>query len=337
MLYLSAFTVPFLFALALWPVVSVALTVPVLAMLYHRDNRLGLPAILSAYGTVLYAIGLLCFTLYPLPADPVAFCAVHHLKPQLDLFRFVADIRTDGLDAVLQIVMNVVFFLPLGFIVRRVFHRGLPTATVAGFLVSLLVETMQLTGTLGVFPCAYRLFDVDDLVWNTSGALAGYGCALAFDRLLPMCESDAATVTHPGLVRRLVAFLVDMGLVMSAALPLAVAANVIHALVSGVRPGAAADRVLGGLGFSGLMFLLMLFVFEVLVPWLRDGRTLGGGYTHMTCETVPRSGVRRILFYMARFVVFACLALAGIPWQPVIALALLTFWMAFRRMPYDLI
>lgn len=63
MLYLSAFTVPFLFALALWPVVSVALTVPVLAMLYHRDNRLGLPAILSAYGTVLYAIGLLCFTL----------------------------------------------------------------------------------------------------------------------------------------------------------------------------------------------------------------------------------------------------------------------------------
>lgn len=101
MLYLSAFTVPFLFALALWPVVSVALTVPVLAMLYHRDNRLGLPAILSAYGTVLYAIGLLCFTLYPLPADPVAFCAVHHLKPQLDLFRFVADIRTDGLDAVL--------------------------------------------------------------------------------------------------------------------------------------------------------------------------------------------------------------------------------------------
>ena len=173
MLYLSAFTVPFLFALALWPVVSVALTVPVLAMLYHRDNRLGLPAILSAYGTVLYAIGLLCFTLYPLPADPVAFCAVHHLKPQLDLFRFVADIRTDGLDAVLQIVMNVVFFLPLGFIVRRVFHRGLPTATVAGFLVSLLVETMQLTGTLGVFPCAYRLFDVDDLVWNTSGARCG--------------------------------------------------------------------------------------------------------------------------------------------------------------------
>ncbi|RSX52383.1 VanZ family protein [Bifidobacterium callimiconis] len=335
--FLSAFTVPFLFALALWPVVSMALTVPVLAMLYHRDNRLGLPAVLSAYGTVLYAIGLLCFTLYPLPSDPVAFCAAHHLTPQLDLFRFIDDIRTDGLDAVLQIVMNVMFFLPLGFIVRRVFRRGFSTALVAGFLVSLLVETMQLTGALGMFPCAYRLFDVDDLAWNTSGALAGYGCALVFDRLLPVRESNAVTVTRPGLIRRLVAFLVDMGLVMSAALPLAVAANVAHALVSGSRPGADADRVLGGLGFSGLMFLLMLFVFEVLVPWLRDGRTLGGGYTHMTCETVPRSGARRVLFYMARFVAFACLTLAGMPWQPVIALALLAFWRVFRRMPYDLI
>ena len=82
--FLKNFSEPFAFALALWPFVSMLLTVPVLALLYHRDNRIRLSSAIVAYGTVLYLLGLLCFTLYPMPADAAAYCAAHHLTPQIN-------------------------------------------------------------------------------------------------------------------------------------------------------------------------------------------------------------------------------------------------------------
>lgn len=95
--FLKNFSEPFAFAMALWPFVSMLLTVPVLALLYHRDNRIRLSSAIVAYGTVLYLLGLLCFTLYPMPADAAAYCAAHHLTPQLNPLQFIGDIRTDGL------------------------------------------------------------------------------------------------------------------------------------------------------------------------------------------------------------------------------------------------
>ena len=55
--FLKNFSEPFAFALALWPFVSMLLTVPVLALLYHRDNRIRLSSAIVAYGTVLYLLG----------------------------------------------------------------------------------------------------------------------------------------------------------------------------------------------------------------------------------------------------------------------------------------
>ncbi len=47
--FLKNFSEPFAFALALWPFVSMLLTVPVLALLYHRDNRIRLSSAIVAY------------------------------------------------------------------------------------------------------------------------------------------------------------------------------------------------------------------------------------------------------------------------------------------------
>ena len=55
--FFESFSAPFMMSVALWPLVSFIVTVPVLAMLYHRDNRLGFGAALSEYATVLYLIG----------------------------------------------------------------------------------------------------------------------------------------------------------------------------------------------------------------------------------------------------------------------------------------
>lgn len=211
--FLKNFSEPFAFALALWPFVSMLLTVPVLALLYHRDNRIRLSSAIVAYGTVLYLLGLLCFTLYPMPADAAAYCAAHHLTPQLNPLQFIGDIRTDGLTAVLQIAFNIVFFLPLGFIMGRIWRWPLPVTAVLSFATSLFLETMQLTGLMGVFPCAYRLFDVDDLLWNTTGALIGFALAMLSLRLIPARVADTTPTTTPGFMRRLITFIIDMTLI----------------------------------------------------------------------------------------------------------------------------
>ena len=146
MAFLGDFTEPFILAVAIWPFASAVLTLPVLAMLYHRENRIRLTSVAVSYGCVLYLLALGCFTLYPLPQDAAAYCATHHLTPQLDPLRFIGDIRTDGVTALLQIGMNIVFFVPLGFILGRFLRAGLARTALMGFAVSLLIETAQLTG-----------------------------------------------------------------------------------------------------------------------------------------------------------------------------------------------
>lgn len=96
MSYVLYFSKPFALAIAIWPFLSLLLTLPVLALLYHRDNRLRFTSALTAYLVVLYLIALACFTMYPMPENPATYCAAHHLRPQLNPFEFIHDIRTDG-------------------------------------------------------------------------------------------------------------------------------------------------------------------------------------------------------------------------------------------------
>jgi hypothetical protein len=72
-----------------------------------------------------------------------------------------------------QFALNVLLFLPLGMLLRSAFRLRPPVLAAAGFAVSALVELTQLTGLWFAYPCPYRLFDVDDLVANTTGALIG--------------------------------------------------------------------------------------------------------------------------------------------------------------------
>ena len=103
-------------------------------------------------------------------------------------------------------------FLPFGVFVRLITHRGVVVATVLGFAVSLLIEVTQLTGVWGVYPCAYRLFDVDDLLTNTLGAFLGalvsYPYAARRRRRLGTARRRLPTTVSVG--RRLAATLSDV-------------------------------------------------------------------------------------------------------------------------------
>lgn len=328
--FLSGYSRQFAVALSMWPLASMFLTLPLLAFLYHRDGRLRFWSAVGAYLCVLYGLSLVCFTLYPLPTGDSGLGITYGAPVQLDPLAFVGDLRRDGLRAALQIAFNVVFFVPLGFIAGRALRLSLPWALVIGFAVSLLIEVAQLTGLFFLYPYAYRTFDVDDLVWNTSGALIGWGCAALSKRLLPSAIAGVpADTTRPGFVRRCVAFCLDMALMTTLVLVLCAGLQVVIVLGLRVPAEALYAEASWAVGVAVAVFLL----FEGILPWMRGGQTLGGDFVRMTFETCERHGVRRLVFYAARL---ATIALAvGFP--PIVVPILAVFYFAVRCMPYDYI
>lgn len=157
--------------------------IPTLLWQYRRYGTVSGLRFLGATALGVYVAGLLTYTWLPLPVRSEQWCASHQVLPQLSPFRFVPDIAAAyaqrGFPAflwsftTLQVVLNVVLFVPWGVIVRRFLHRGIVAATASGLAASLVIETAQLTGLFGFYQCAYRTFDVDDLILNTSGALIG--------------------------------------------------------------------------------------------------------------------------------------------------------------------
>ena len=334
MSYVLYFSKTFALTITLWPFLSLILTLPVLALLYHRGNRLRFTSALTAYLVVLYLIALACFTLYPMPENPTAYCAAHHLKPQLNPLEFIHDIQTDGMTGVMQLAMNVVFFLPLGYFMKRAFRWKFAAALPTMLLTSLLIETTQLTGIWGIYPCAYRLFDVDDLITNTLGGILGYAIGAAVSRFLPQQHiNEDAITTEPGFVRRCVALAIDLFVVEAAAMSVSAFMYLVGALVDVDRANSVNSTIVT------VVTVAMFVLFEGVIPWNRGGRTLGGGFTRMTVETRERSGVRRFTFYVARVVVLYS-AVYGL-WTDLGIYALLldtaivVFWIVGKRMPYD--
>src|SRR5699024_783337 len=80
----------------------------------------------------------------------------------------------------------------------------------AGFGVSLAIELTQLTGNWFTYPCAYRLFDTDDLIANTVGAAIGVVAAPLL-RWVPGQHARPADQPRPVRpLRRLTGMAVDL-------------------------------------------------------------------------------------------------------------------------------
>ena len=165
---------------------------------------------------ILYAAGLLIFTLLPLPSDPVAACAaIIHWDNYTPFGSFVAvaDQFRDGESLrgtlyALSILLNIALFVPLGALAetswrirrmrrapegapadgsrlaRSVPHRRILAWVAIGCAVSCLIELTQYTGLFGVVPCTYRVVDIDDVITNTIGTYLGV-------RLLPLIARNA--------------------------------------------------------------------------------------------------------------------------------------------------
>ena len=86
------------------------------------------------------------------------------------------------------------------------------------------------------------------------------------------------------------------------------------------------------------VFASFVVTLELVVPAVRQGSTLGGGFVRMSCETRVRRGWRRALFYAARLFVFLCVTgLATQLWQPLglVPAACVLLYPFLGGMPYD--
>ena len=269
--------------------------VPWAALQYRRRGELGLGRAVLAFAGVVYALALVTYTLLPLPdAAQVAEICRAPSGPQLRPFAFVSDIATEGglsgprsvlaNPAAAQVVLNVALFVPLGMLVRHLALRGrtigILVGTLAGLLVSLLVELTQLTGDWFLFPCAYRLFDVDDLIVNTTGALLGTLVSPVLT-LFTGRGDDAPDRARPVTLRRR-AFGMACDL-----LTLALTTGALSATTSvGL---AVADVDLDQLGARALLTAATLVApAGQLVLVLATGRTLGEAVVRL--RPVPRPG-----------------------------------------------
>lgn len=171
---------------------------------------------------------------------------------------------------VLQPVFNVLLVLPFGIYLRYYFRCSFWKTTLFSFLLSLFFEITQLTGIYGVYPHAYRLFDVDDLMLNTLGGMIGFAIAPLFTSLLPsrtkMDEMTYIQGKQVSYFRRLLAFVIDWLLL-----------DVLTTILGTLRVLPFSNlEANGGARFTQLWWLvLIVFLYFILLPKFTKGRTFG--------------------------------------------------------------
>ncbi|RKT81959.1 Glycopeptide antibiotics resistance protein [Saccharopolyspora antimicrobica] len=286
---MSTRLIPAVVAIVLGALLAIALFVPYVARQYRRRGELGIGNAALALGGLVYSLGLIAYVLLPMPAMRPDFCAVHGTSgPQWIPFNFLTDMEKEAIGtgiaatlrnpALTQVLLNVALFLPLGMFVRYMFQRSVLATTAIGLGVSLLIELTQVTGIWFLYPCAYRLFDVDDLMANGLGALLG-AFAAPLLRAVPgqRIDSDPGLPRPVTRSRRLLAMVCDLMAFQFTGAVVVAGANAgllaVHGeLLSGVTPPA---ELAGYAEVNAVTPWLPWFLLAVVVPLAGKAPSLG--------------------------------------------------------------
>lgn len=219
---------------------------PVLIYQYRKYGGVRFLRFLGSAAVSIYSVTVIAYTLLPLPSPNDLNCPASpemlQTRPGASLNDIAEVVAQSGLSAsltspvILQVVFNVLLFVPLGLALRGYFERSFLTTVLAGLVTSVAIETTQYTGLWGLYECAYRVADIDDIITNTLGTLIGAALApllLAFmprKRALSAGRLVAKPVTKP---RRLVAVLIDFFLYSATSFTLLAALSVGGKLLKG--------------------------------------------------------------------------------------------------------
>lgn len=280
---LSAYTLPIKFACLVFPVLAAFFTIPYAVYQYRKYGSLLVLRVVIVYSFILYMTCAYFLTMLPLP--PIAEVA-RYTSPTMDLVPFHAWTNFwENTSLVLsdpstylgamkeqcfyEPFFNILLLVPLGVYLRYYFRRSWWQAILIGFLVSLSFELIQLSALFGIYPRPYRLFQVDDLINNTFGALVGFWITPVFsfflpsrDRLDEVSYKRGRTVTY---MRRGFAFLFDW----------AILTGVLHLAGRVFGSPTLSDMLAMDGKRSVVLYIIVIVLYFILLPWLTRGRTIG--------------------------------------------------------------
>lgn len=217
--------------LIVFPLLALFITIPYMIYQYNKYGSIPYLKTFIVYSFVLYLLEAYFMVILPLPKISLVKNSTRELV-QLIPFNFISEIGSKTnlnflslssyikflkTPVVYQLLFNIFLTVPFGIYLRYYFKRNIKEVIVFSLILSLFFEVTQLTGLYGLYPRAYRLFDVDDLIVNTLGGIIGYYLAPLFTFFLPSKESldnkaieDSRKVTIP---RKLIATLIDFSLI----------------------------------------------------------------------------------------------------------------------------
>lgn len=188
---------------------------------------------LGAAAVSVYGVALVAYTLLPTPGTDTwcakdlggtfntdALHSIDDIRSVVDQTGLLGSLTTF---TVLQVVMNIVLFVPWGILARRYFHMPLVLAALSGAFLSVAIELTQYAAGWTIIGCQYRVADIDDLLANSLGALIGAAIAPLLLSWMPRARALSADRLAPRRVgpgRRLAAIVLDMCLLWGAALAL---------------------------------------------------------------------------------------------------------------------
>ena len=196
---MSAYKLPIATAFIFFPIIAFVFTLPFLIYQYRKYGSIPFLRSVIFYSFILYLLCAYFLVILPLPTiDEVKNLTTE--TTQLVPFDFIRQLSNtisfhwNELSSYLTIIksptfyiaaFNILLTLPFGVYLRYYFECKWHKIILYGFLLSLFFELTQLTGLYGIYPRPYRLFDVDDLILNTTGALLGCLLTPLISKILP--------------------------------------------------------------------------------------------------------------------------------------------------------
>ncbi len=300
---MSVYAVPIKVGLILFPIIALLFTLPYMIKQYHKFGSIPFLRTFIIYSFILYLLIAWFMVILPLPkieyvakmtgpwTQLVPFKGIKDIISStnfniLDISTYIATLKSP---AVYTLLFNFLLTLPFGVYLRYYFNRKWWEVIVLSFMLSLFFEVTQISCLFGIYPRPYRLFDVDDLIVNTTGGLLGYMLTPLISKILPSREqldekayNRGEKVSYP---RRFISFLIDFIIV-----------SVV--VFSGILPRSSLD-----ISILMLFFLLYYIIFTIIF----NGRTIGKmivGIRIVSFDDKKAKVYQILLRYLVKYVIF---------------------------------
>lgn len=276
---MSTFSYSIKASFVLFPVVALLFTLPYMLWQYHKYGSINSYRSIIIYSFLLYLMSAYFLVILPLPSiESVSKMTTpaynlhpfHFISEILETTNFhVSDFATYfptlKKPVVYEALFNVLLTMPFGVYLHYYFKCNFKKTLFYSFCFALFFELTQLSGLYFIYPRSYRVFDVDDLILNTTGGVVGYFVGSIFLKFLPSRDNIDKKSIEKGknvsVLRRSMAFFLDLFLFLS----------LLAAIVYLLRKNITKIIFL-------LLSFMIAFIYFVFFPVMFKGRTLGMKY-----------------------------------------------------------